>query len=138
MDIKNKNNEELISELHKLQQENTSLKNLYSEISRLKQVEMSLIASEIRYRRLFESTKDSILILDAATMKIVDVNPFLIDLLGYSYEEFIEKAIWKIVSFKDIISNQDKFLELQQNNYVRYDDLPIISKNGQKINVEFV
>jgi two-component system CheB/CheR fusion protein len=71
-------------------------------------------------------------------MKIVDVNPFLIDLLGYSYEEFIEKAIWKIVSFKDIISNQDKFLELQQNNYVRYDDLPIISKNGQKINVEFV
>jgi PAS domain S-box-containing protein len=138
MSIQYKNNEELIRELNKLQQENTSLKNLHKEISSLKQVEMSLIASEIRYRRLFESAKDGILILDAETGKIVDVNPFLINLLGYSHEEFIEKAIWEIGSFKDIISNHDKFLELQKNNYVRYDNLPILTKNKQKIQVEFV
>ncbi|MCA1760262.1 MAG: PAS domain S-box protein, partial [Bacteroidales bacterium] len=43
-----------------------------------------LRASEVRYRRLFESAKDGILILDAETGKIVDVNPFLTKLLGYS------------------------------------------------------
>lgn len=138
MNIQDKKNEELIRELKKLQQENTSLKNLHKEISRLKQVEMSLIASEIRYRRLFESAKDGILILDAETGKIVDVNPFLIHLLGYSYEEFVEKTIWEIGSFKDIISNHDKFLELQKNNYVRYDNLPILTKHMQKVQVEFV
>ncbi|TDD97526.1 hybrid sensor histidine kinase/response regulator [Flavobacterium cellulosilyticum] len=138
MKFQDKNNEELIRELNILQHENNSLKNLYNEISRLKKVEMSLIASEIRYRRLFESAKDGILILDAETGKIVDVNPFLIDLLGYTHEEFIEKAIWEIGSFKDLISNQHKFLELQKNNYVRYDNLPIITNHGHKIQVEFV
>jgi PAS domain-containing protein len=36
--------------------------------------------SEKRYRRLFESAKEGILILDADTGKVVDVNPFLLQL----------------------------------------------------------
>src|ERR1035437_142766 len=77
-----------------------------------------LIASEIRYRRLFESAKDGILILDAESGKIIDANPFLINLLGFSKEEFIEKDIWEIGLFRDIAANKDKFLELQQQEYV--------------------
>lgn len=103
-----------------------------------KQAGDKLIASEVRYRRLFESAKDGILILDAETGKIVDVNPFLIDLLGYSKENFIEKEIWEIGFFKDIVANYDKFLELQQKKYVRYENLPLETSNGRKINVEFV
>ncbi|MFO7999895.1 MAG: PAS domain S-box protein, partial [Marinilabilia sp.] len=97
-----------------------------------------LYASEICYRRLFESAKDGILILDAETGKIVDVNPFLIDLLGYTKNEFIEKSIWEIGAFQDIIENKDKFLELQQSEYVRYEDLPLETSDGRKIHVEFV
>ncbi|MCA1760777.1 MAG: PAS domain S-box protein, partial [Bacteroidales bacterium] len=97
-----------------------------------------LVASELRYRRLFESTKDGILILDAETGKIVDVNPFLIDLLGYSKNEFIEKFIWEIGAFQDIIENKEKFLELQQTEYVRYEDLPLETTDGSKILVEFI
>ncbi len=97
-----------------------------------------LFTSEARYRRLFESAKDGILILDAETGNIVDVNPFLIDLLGYSKKEFIEKTIWEIGAFQDIIENKDKFLELQQSEYVRYEDLPLVTSDGQKILVEFV
>jgi hypothetical protein len=97
-----------------------------------------LFTSEARYRRLFESAKDGILILDAETGKIVDVNPFLIDLLGYSKKEFIEKTIWEIGAFQDIIENKDKFLKLQQSEYVRYEDLPLVTSDGQKILVEFV
>jgi PAS domain S-box-containing protein len=101
-------------------------------------LEKELRASEIRYRRLFESAKDGILILDAETGKIVDVNPFLINLLGFSKESFIEKEIWEIGFFKDIAANKDKFLELQEREYVRYDNLPLETVGGRKINVEFV
>jgi len=134
----NKINNELLKELQELRQENNSLKASNTDISKHKKAEEALLASEIRYRRLFESAKDGILILDAETGKIVDVNPFLIDLLGFTYEEFTEKTIWEIGSFKDIISNHDKFLELQKNEYVRYHDLPIVTNHGRKIHVEFV
>ncbi|MDP2721752.1 MAG: ATP-binding protein [Bacteroidales bacterium] len=138
MNILDKTKEELIRELRELQQENNSLKTLFNDISRLKKTEMALIASEIRYRSLFESAKDGILILDAETGMIVDVNPFLIDLLGFSHDQFIEKFIWEIGIFKDIIANHDKFLELKKKEYVRYNDLPLETKDGRIIHVEFV
>lgn len=95
------------------------------------------MASNI-YRRMFESAKDGLLILDAETGKIVDINPSLIDLLGYTKQNFIEKSIWEIGAFQDIIENEDKFLELQQEEYVRYDDLPLVTSDGREIYVEFV
>lgn len=101
-------------------------------------LQLALIASEERYRRLFESAKDGILILDAESGKIIDVNPFLIDLLDYSKERFIGKEIWEIGFFKDIAANKEKYAELQQHEYVRYDNLPLESADGRKINVEFV
>jgi PAS domain S-box-containing protein len=108
------------------------------DITERKIAEESRLTSELRYRRLFESAKDGILILDAETGKIVDVNPYLIEMLNYSKEQFIEKAIWDIGFFKDLVANQDKFLELQQKEYIRYEDLPLETSDGQKINVEFV
>jgi PAS domain S-box-containing protein len=108
------------------------------DITRRKFTEDALNLSETRYRRLFESAKDGILILDAETGKIVDVNPFLIDLLGYSKEEFIEKFIWEIGSFQDVYENKEKFEELQSKEYVRYDDLPLVTSDGREIHVEFV
>ena len=98
----------------------------------------ALIASEIRYRRLFETAKDGILILDAETGKIVDVNPFLIELLSYPKENFVDKELWEIGFFKDIAANKEKFIELQQQEYVRYENLPLETADGRKINVEFV
>ncbi len=103
-----------------------------------KRAEELLTLSEAHYRRLFESTKDGILILDAETGKIVDVNPFLIKLLGYPKKEFIKKKLWEIGFFKDIVANKNYFLELQKKKYVRYDDLPLETSNGKKIYVEFV
>ena len=108
------------------------------DITSRKRTEDALSLLETRYRRLFESAKDGILILDAETGKIVDVNPFLMDLLGYSKTEFIEKSIWEIGPFQNIYENRNKFLELQQKEYVRYDELPLETKGGLIIHVEFV
>ena len=49
--------------------------------------------SELRYRRLYEAAQDGILLLDAETGMITDVNPFLVKMLGYTREEFIEKTL---------------------------------------------
>jgi diguanylate cyclase (GGDEF)-like protein/PAS domain S-box-containing protein len=94
--------------------------------------------SELRYRRLFEAAQDGILILDAETGMITDVNPFLIKLLGYSREEFLEKRIWEVGAFKDIEASKDAFQALQKNEYIRYNDLPLRTKDGRLIQVEFV
>ena len=108
------------------------------DITERKHVEEALAISETRYRRLFETSKVGMLILDAETGKIMDVNPFLIELLGYSREEFIEKTIWEIGAFQDIVANKDKFSELQQKEFVRYENLPLETADGRKINVEFI
>jgi diguanylate cyclase (GGDEF)-like protein/PAS domain S-box-containing protein len=98
----------------------------------------SLIKSELRYRRLFEAAQDGILILDANTGAIVDVNPFLEKLLGYTEDEFISKKLWEVGAFKDIKASKTAFLALQKNEYIRYKDLPLRAKNGQLVQVEFV
>lgn len=97
-----------------------------------------LEVSEARYRRLFETAQDGILILDADTGKINDVNLFLIKMLGYSKEEFLGKKLWEIGVFKDIKASKEAFLELQTKKYVRYEDLPLETKDGRSMNVEFV
>jgi hypothetical protein len=111
---------------------------LVIDISDRKESEERLRSSEIRYRRLFESAKDGILILDAETGMIIDVNPFLLQLLGFSEEQLLQKAVWEIGFFKDIAANHEKFLELQQKKYVRYENLPLETIDGRKIHIEFV
>ncbi|MBI5095595.1 MAG: PAS domain S-box protein [Candidatus Hydrogenedentes bacterium] len=94
--------------------------------------------SEKRYRRLFESAKDGILILDADTGKVVDVNPFLLQLLGNSYEEIYGQHIWELGVFKDIAASKDAFKTLQDSEYIRYEDLPLETNDRRSIAVEFV
>lgn len=109
------------------------------EIRRDRQrAEAALEASETRYRRLFETAQDGILILDPDTGQILDVNPFLIDMLGYSKEEFSGKKLWEIGAFLDIEASRSAFKELQTKGYIRYEDLPLQTKMGTSIAVEFV
>jgi two-component system, cell cycle sensor histidine kinase and response regulator CckA len=94
--------------------------------------------SEARYRRLFLTAQDGILILDCNSGRIMDVNPFLMTLLDFSRKEFIGKALWDIGLFKDIEASKAAYRELKAKRYVRYDDLPLKTRDGRSINVEFV
>jgi formate hydrogenlyase transcriptional activator len=98
----------------------------------------ALKISETRYRRLFETAQDGILLLNADTGNIFDVNPFLLKMLGYSHEDFIGRKLWEIGPFKDIAASKLRFSELQKNGYVRYEHLPLETKDGRPIDVEFV
>ncbi len=94
--------------------------------------------SEVSYRRLFEAAKDGIFILDINTGRITDVNPFLIELLGFSRSEMLGKTIGELSPFKDIESNQAMLERLQTVGFVRYEDLPLQARDGRKMDVEFV
>jgi two-component system, cell cycle sensor histidine kinase and response regulator CckA len=96
------------------------------------------IESEAKHHRLFEAAQDGILILNAKTGVIVDVNPFMTKLLGYPRNYFLGKALWEIGLFNDIEASRNTFQELKVKRYVRYEDLPLKSKDGRAINVEFV
>ncbi|MDB4793454.1 PAS domain S-box protein [Methylacidiphilales bacterium] len=100
--------------------------------------EQEILASELSYRRLFEAAQDGILILDVDTGRVDDVNPFLSWLLGFSREEMIGKTVGELSPFKDIESNQAMLERLQEQGYVRYENLPLESRDGRKMAVEFV
>ncbi len=100
--------------------------------------EQALHASELRYRRLFEAAKDGILILEADTGRIIDVNPFLTKLLGFTHTEMVGRTVGELSPFKDIESNKDMLARLQRGGYVRYEDLPLETKDGRHVDVEFV
>jgi two-component system, cell cycle sensor histidine kinase and response regulator CckA len=107
-------------------------------ISKRARSEAAIRDSEARYRRLFEAAQDGILVLDADTGLITDVNPFLMELLDYSRDEFLGKPLWEIGMFKDVAASKTAFRQLQSQKYVRYEDLPLATRGGRSINVEFV
>ena len=108
------------------------------DITKCKSDQEMLSDSEARYRRLFESAKDGILILDAESGIIVDVNPYLIQMLGYSHDELLGKELWGIGVFKNIADSKEAFIELQNKGYIRFEDMPLETKNGKPVSVEFV
>ncbi|MFZ1282188.1 MAG: PAS domain S-box protein [Ignavibacteriaceae bacterium] len=112
--------------------------NLKNQKKEIETDEKKLEVLEKRYRRLFESAKDGILILNADNGRIVDVNPYLIKMLGYTKEEFLNKNIWDISAFKNIDYSKQLYKELQDKDFVRYDTLPLETKDGKLIQVEFV
>jgi PAS domain S-box-containing protein len=98
----------------------------------------AMLASELRYRRLFETAQDGILILDADTAQVVDANPFMKHLLGYSQEEFLGKKLWEIGPFEGVDASKIAFAGLQHKDRLRYEALPLETKEGRCVEVEFI
>jgi PAS domain S-box-containing protein len=108
------------------------------DITEHKQIQKEMESSELRYRRLFETAQDGILIINAENGEITDSNPFLSEMLGYPKEEFLGKKLWEIGPFKDAIASRGAFRELQTKGYIRYENLPLETADGREMQVEFV
>ncbi|MFA5021656.1 MAG: PAS domain S-box protein [Patescibacteria group bacterium] len=110
----------------------------FRDITEYQKARDGLVLSEQKYRRLFEAAKDGILILDAKTGEIREVNPYLIEMLGYNHKEFLQKKLWQIGLFKDIVNSKKAFEVLKRKKYIHYENLPLRTKAGRPISVEFV
>jgi PAS domain S-box-containing protein len=111
---------------------------LVSTSGRGRSLELALEVSELRYRRLFETAQDGILILDGNDGRIIDVNPFLLDLLDYPFDDIIGRQLWEIGLFEDIAANKAAFAKLQTEEFIRYENHPLRTKSGRVVQVEFV
>ena len=94
--------------------------------------------SEIRYRRLFEAAHDGVLLIDPDTCKIVDANPYMTNLLEYSHAELIGKELFEIGLLSDKVASQNMFQNLTVEHFVRFENMPLLSKNGRHQQVEIV
>ena len=66
------------------------VKELEHKTVRLKRVERALKDSEQKYRKIFSTTTDAIMLFEAKTRKFVDVNETALQLYGYTREEFLK------------------------------------------------
>jgi two-component system, chemotaxis family, CheB/CheR fusion protein len=108
------------------------------DVSELLHFQEQLRRSELRYRRLFESSRDGVLVIDPDTRKILDANPFMTDLLGYPHKALVGKELFEIGLLKDEEASRAAFEELQKKGLIRYENLPLETKTGQRREVEFV
>jgi PAS domain S-box-containing protein len=108
------------------------------DITERHSAQVKLQQSETRYRRLFESAKDGILIVNARDGKIIDVNPFLLEMIGYSKEELISKTLWELKIFKKIAPSKEAFAEFDRNSYYHLEEMPLKTKAGIHKEVEFI
>ncbi len=117
---------------------------LVTDLSQQKQFEELVVSkaalrgSEIRYRRLFETAKDGVLILDTQSSRITDANPFMSELLGYSLDHFLGKELWEIGLFGDRSANEAAVRELKEHGYIRYEHLPLETNRQLRVEVEVV
>ncbi len=108
------------------------------DVSKANQYAKRVLVSENRYRRLFEAAHDGILIVDPGTREIIDANPFMINLLGYSLAELIGMEIFEIGLFSDAQANKDMFQILKATGQIRYENLPLQTEDGALRDVEVV
>lgn len=78
-------------------------------------------AFEIRFRRLFETAQDGILILDAVTHKILEVNPYFVELLGRTREEIQGKKLSDIGIRPDAATTRQLFAKIKNNATLRFE-----------------
>jgi PAS domain S-box-containing protein len=135
MNYKDRTREHSISKLIVPHQ---TVEDLASRETGRRKADEALKRSETRYRRLFETAQDGILLLDSDTGQILDANPFLLKMLGYSHKDFLGKKLWEVGPFSDIAASRLRFSELQEKGYVRYEHLPLETNDGRLIDVEFV
>jgi two-component system CheB/CheR fusion protein len=117
----------------------------FNDVTKFKQLELDLKeaneklqkSEETRYRHLFKTAKEGILVLDADTGKVIDVNPYLVELLGESKKQFIGKEIWSIGLFKKLIPSIDAFKKLVREEFIHCDDLEITTADNKTIVLEF-
>lgn len=113
-------------------------KQLRQEILQRKLLEEVLQVTATRYRRLFETTREGLLILDGDTGQIIDANPFLIEMLDYSHGDLLKKKFWDIGAFSDVEASKAVLEDLKARKYARYENLPLITKSGKILEVEFI
>jgi two-component system, chemotaxis family, CheB/CheR fusion protein len=94
--------------------------------------------AEVRYQRLFETAKDGMLLFDAETEKLTDVNPYFLELTGYGRERLIGCRLSEMEVFRDTSEATRIVNEARFHEVVRHEDVGLIAIDGRRIEAELV
>jgi PAS domain S-box-containing protein len=108
------------------------------DITKQELAQQAIKSSEIKYRRLFETSKEGVILLDSSTGIISDINPFVIDLLGYPIDSYIGKKLWEIKAVRGNPETEKAFRNIIEKGYARYGELELNTKDRKKVKVEFI
>jgi two-component system CheB/CheR fusion protein len=93
-------------------------------------------AAEIQYRRLFESAKDAIIILEAESAEIVDVNPYFTELSRNLRENVLGKRLWEIPPFLNTGEAHRIGADSRAQETVRYESVRFDARGGRELVVD--
>jgi diguanylate cyclase (GGDEF)-like protein/PAS domain S-box-containing protein len=108
---------------------------LYQDITERKKAEAALEESERRYRTLFESAGEGIVIADIETKKLRYVNPAICIMLGYSREELTKMNVMDIHPEDAMVQVLAEF-DAQARGEKILSTLPCLKKDGTIIYVD--
>jgi two-component system NtrC family sensor kinase len=107
-----------------------------NDITERRRLEILLSESEERYRRLFETANDAIVLLEKREGNITHANPATEKMLGYSLKESIGNKLQDIGVLLDMSDFQTTMQNLNMSGIINYNDVPIKTKSGQHIDTD--
>jgi PAS domain S-box-containing protein len=108
------------------------------EIAKHRATEQRLHSSEERYRRLFETSTDGILMVDPYSGLILDTNPFMLRLLGLTHGRVVDKQLWQVGLMPDQSSQQVFFQRMLQEREQSAEITRFSRKDGRVRSIEWV
>jgi two-component system CheB/CheR fusion protein len=95
-------------------------------------------AAEVRYQRLFESARDGIVLVDAISAEILDLNPFTERLLGFPKGELVGRKLWEIEPTANVPTLREVLERVRDQGALRMDDWPLLTKDGRELQAEVI
>ena len=107
-----------------------------NDITEHKRMENELRNYEERFRHLFETSKDGLLLIDKQSGNIVNANAAMAELMGYSTEEFLGKKLPDVGLFESMEDFQETTQKVNELGFIHYEDMPVKTRGGQSIDTE--
>jgi PAS domain S-box-containing protein len=104
--------------------------NIITDITERKRSEMILRESEERFRAVFESARDGIMVADLESLQIVAANPAILEMLGYSAGEILGLAVSDIHPGADEQRTREEFALAMTRLKMMTSDVPVKKKDG--------
>ena len=93
---------------------------------------------EARYLRLFETAKDGILIFDAESEILQDVNPFFLEMTGCTREELVGRRYAEIDILQTSYPEVSLVSEARERSISRRSYMPLMTRRFNRIQVEMI
>jgi|GEM_PF-4406424 len=112
------------------------LLGMVENIAAREQIERERRKSEQRYRRLFETSPYGILIVEAASGRLLDVNSYGLELFGEQRTDLVGHEVSEISVLDKVFSQVGGLEELRRRGYLREEGLSFTKKDGTQIFLE--